>query len=67
MRESVYCAVCGKEIKHNVVEPLLWDVYAVVEYEGQAYYLCCPGCKRAFDENPTEYVVEQDSSDDPEA
>jgi YHS domain-containing protein len=26
------------------------------EYEGVTYYFCSPGCKRAFDKNPTQYV-----------
>lgn len=26
------------------------------EYEGSTYYFCSPGCKRAFDRNPTEYL-----------
>ena len=64
MQKSVHCAVCGKEIKHNVVEPLLWEAHAVVEYDGHTHYLCCPGCKKTFDANPSEYVGEQDSSDD---
>ena len=26
------------------------------EYQGQTYYFCAPGCKRAFDAEPTKYV-----------
>lgn len=26
------------------------------EYEGQSYYFCGPGCKRAFDADPERYV-----------
>lgn len=26
------------------------------EYEGQTYYFCAPGCKRAFEANPERYV-----------
>lgn len=26
------------------------------EYEGDTYYFCSPGCKRAFDKDPEEYA-----------
>ena len=26
------------------------------EYKGETYYFCAPGCKKAFEENPEEYV-----------
>ena len=26
------------------------------EYQGQTYYFCAPGCKRAFDTNPEQYI-----------
>ena len=26
------------------------------EYKGKTYYFCGPGCKKAFDNNPTKYV-----------
>ena len=26
------------------------------EYKGKTYYFCAPGCKKAFEENPKEYV-----------
>lgn len=26
------------------------------EYKGKTYYFCGPGCKKAFDSNPTKYV-----------
>ena len=25
-------------------------------YEGQTYYFCAPGCKRAFEANPQQYL-----------
>jgi YHS domain-containing protein len=28
------------------------------EYEGEIYYFCAPGCKKAFEENPEEYTRE---------
>jgi YHS domain-containing protein len=26
------------------------------EYEGQTYYFCAPGCKQAFEAEPTKYI-----------
>ena len=26
------------------------------EYKGKTYYFCAPGCKKAFEENPVEYI-----------
>ena len=26
------------------------------EYKGKTYYFCAPGCKKAFEENPEEYL-----------
>ena len=26
------------------------------EHEGETYYFCAPGCKKAFEENPGDYV-----------
>jgi YHS domain-containing protein len=26
------------------------------EYKGRTYYFCAPGCKKAFDEHPEQYV-----------
>lgn len=27
-------------------------------YKGETYYFCAPGCKKAFEENPEEYIEE---------
>ncbi len=29
------------------------------EYQGQTYYFCAPGCKRAFDQQPEQYTAQQ--------
>ena len=29
---------------------------ATSEYQGKTYYFCAPGCKRAFDKNPEEFL-----------
>ena len=26
------------------------------EHGGETYYFCAPGCKKAFEENPEEYI-----------
>jgi len=26
------------------------------EYKGKTYYFCAPGCKKAFEENPTKFL-----------
>jgi YHS domain-containing protein len=26
------------------------------EYQGKAYYFCAPGCKKAFDTNPRQFL-----------
>ena len=28
-------------------------------YKGKTYYFCAPGCKKAFDNNPEQYVDEK--------
>ncbi len=30
-----------------------------VEYKGKTYFFCSADCKKAFEENPEEYVVKQ--------
>jgi YHS domain-containing protein len=35
------------------------------QYQGQTYYFCSPGCKRAFDKEPQKYVGEQHGSQGP--
>jgi YHS domain-containing protein len=32
---------------------------ATSEYKGKTYYFCAPGCKRAFDRNPEEYLEDE--------
>lgn len=31
------------------------------DYQGQTYYFCSPGCKKAFDKEPEKYVGEHAS------
>jgi len=32
---------------------------ATSEYEGNKYYFCSVGCKKAFDQNPEKYLAEE--------
>jgi Cu+-exporting ATPase len=41
--------VCGMEVDEKTAA-------AKSEYNGKTYYFCAPGCKKAFDENPTKYI-----------
>ena len=52
MASSTIDPVCGM-----TVEPE--DAAAESEYQGRTYYFCCQDCKRMFDEDPTNYVIEQ--------
>jgi len=27
-----------------------------IQYQGKTYYFCAPGCRRAFEADPTEYL-----------
>lgn len=56
MLDTVNCAVCGKRLKRNLVEPLLWDAHATIEFLGQTYFLCCPQCQEAFESDPAKYA-----------
>lgn len=41
--------VCGMDVDQQTAK---WTS----EYQGKTYYFCAPGCKRAFDQNPRQYV-----------
>jgi YHS domain-containing protein len=32
------------------------------DYQGQTYYFCSPGCKRAFDKEPEKYAGKGEAS-----
>lgn len=49
MAEQVKDPVCGMTIDKK-------QAAATVEYQGQTYYFCAPGCKSAFEKNPEKYV-----------
>lgn len=41
--------VCGMEIDPKAAA-------GTVEYRGQTYYFCSPGCKKSFEKKPHKYV-----------
>ena len=50
--------VCGMDVNED--EAKAKDLTA--EYQGQTYYFCAPGCKRAFEQDPQQYVAQQAES-----
>ena len=41
--------VCGMDVDEKTAQHKS-------EYQGQTYYFCAPGCKRAFEADPTKYL-----------
>lgn len=41
--------VCGKRMNVN-------KAHIVITHEGVDYYLCCPQCQKAFEDDPEKYV-----------
>ena len=37
------------------------------DYQGQTYYFCAPGCKKAFDKEPEKYLGQDNSATDSHA
>ncbi len=50
MEGTVKDVVCGMEIKPA-------EAAGKVEYKGQTYYFCSPGCKRSFEKEPEKYLA----------
>ncbi len=47
--------VCGMEIDPK-------KAGSISAYQGQTYYFCCNGCKKAFDKEPHKYVKSQSAA-----
>jgi YHS domain-containing protein len=51
-----------KEVKNMAIDPVCKmevdekTAKFKTEYKGETYYFCSPGCKKAFEENPEEYI-----------
>lgn len=54
MSQTVKDPVCGMEIDPKTAA-------GKTEYQGQTYYFCSTGCKKAFDKEPQKYVGTQAS------
>ena len=48
--------VCGMEVDEKTAA-------ATSTYKGKTYYFCAPGCKEEFDENPEEFIAEEEDSE----
>ncbi len=48
------CVVCGKDTTGN-------RGYMVLHLDGHSIPLCCPQCKKVYEENPALYVRRQDT------
>lgn len=46
--------VCGMEVDEKTAA-------ATSVYQGQTYYFCARGCKKAFDDNPEKYLKDAGS------
>jgi YHS domain-containing protein len=44
--------VCGKRIKRQ-------RAHITIDYEGAAYFLCCPLCQAEFERDPRKYALRQ--------
>jgi len=47
--------VCGMDVDPATAP-------AKLEYKGQTYYFCAPGCKRSFEEDPERYIKAEGES-----
>ncbi len=46
--------VCGMEVNPE-------EAAGTVEYKGETYYFCAPGCKNAFEKNPEQFLSSADA------
>lgn len=47
--------VCGMEVSRETAQ-------ATSEYDSKSYYFCSMDCKDAFDEDPEQYVSEEENA-----
>lgn len=52
--EALAAKTSGKKGNECIVTGGLGTI--AVSYKGQTYYVCCSGCKEAFEENPEKYI-----------
>ena len=51
--QTVMDPVCNMEVDPATAQ---WSS----QYKGKTYYFCAPGCKREFDQDPEQYLSQQD-------
>ena len=56
------CCCCSGTVAGNVKDPVCGMTVdpgeaLKSEYQGEAHYFCCSGCKQKFDANPSRYAV----------
>jgi P-type Cu+ transporter len=56
MTTTVHDPVCGMDIDPATAA-------GTSEYNGQTYYFCSPGCKKAFDKDPEKYLGKTDEQE----
>lgn len=49
--------VCGMDVNPA-------EAAGTSEYQGQTYYFCSPGCKKAFDKEPAKYAGQKQDHGD---
>ncbi|MGE0268066.1 MAG: YHS domain-containing protein [Candidatus Omnitrophota bacterium] len=48
------CPVCGTEITNPKIS---------ATFEGEKYYVCCPTCKKQFEEDPQNFIGVEENDD----
>jgi YHS domain-containing protein len=54
----IYDPVCGMDVETKTAA-------GRVDYQGQTYYFCSAGCKKAFEKDPERYIKKTDENSQP--
>lgn len=54
MHETLLDQVCKMHVTYDTAQ-------ARSEYDGHTYYFCSMACKEAFDENPEQYIEQEEA------
>jgi YHS domain-containing protein len=54
---QTFCPVSGEKLENK-------DVY--IDYEGRRVYLCCKGCTKAFEKDPSKFLAKLDEEPKPD-
>ena len=55
MHDTMKDPVCGMEVTYE-------NAQARSEYNGRTYYFCSLGCKEQFDQNPEQYISQDETA-----